>query len=125
MVRKSATSHKQFRLTVTVQLVNGYSMRSYTARQKQITELDRTLVQHHTRTVFPGRTRACTLCSNARQNSCKQSKKKKKKTRHGCAVCQMYIHKDYNYGNTMKMCAALLQQTILSRCFNPTEGKET
>ncbi|GFO12030.1 PiggyBac transposable element-derived protein 4-like [Plakobranchus ocellatus] len=91
MCRKSAISHKQFRLTVAKQLVGGYSMRSHRTGQKEITELDRTLAQHHTRTVFPGRPRACRLCS---KRKLKTRAGRAKKTSDGCAECQIYLHKD-------------------------------
>ncbi|GFO27018.1 hypothetical protein PoB_005352300 [Plakobranchus ocellatus] len=97
MCRKSAISHKQFRLTVAKQLVDGYLMRSHRARQKEITELDRTLSQHHTRSVYPGRPRACRLCS-----------KHKLKTRAGRARSTSIKTVS---GNTMRMYAALQQKT--------------
>ncbi|GFO08529.1 proton myo-inositol cotransporter [Plakobranchus ocellatus] len=107
MYRKSAISHKQFRLTIAKQLVGGYSMRSHRARQKEITELDRTLAQHHTRSVFPDRPRACRLCS-----------KHKLKTRAGRAKEQEMVVLSARSisiktvsGSTMRMYAALQQRT--------------
>ena len=47
-----AISIKQFRLKVARQLIRGYSKRSHRARQRDITDMDRLLAQHHTKTVF-------------------------------------------------------------------------
>ncbi|GFO17391.1 PiggyBac transposable element-derived protein 4-like [Plakobranchus ocellatus] len=122
MCRKSAISHKQFRLTVAKQLVGGYSMRSHRARQKEITELDRTQAQHHTRTVFPGRSRACRLCS---KRKLKTRAGRAKETRDGCAECQIYLHKDCFWQYHEDVCRPSTKNKL---CLDPstqTEGSNS
>ena len=86
-----AISHKQFRLKVARQLISAYSKRSHRARQRDITDLDRPLAQHHTKTVIPCRPGACRLCSKPKL---KTRGGRAKETRDGCSQCQIYLHND-------------------------------
>ncbi|GFN91131.1 hypothetical protein PoB_001763700 [Plakobranchus ocellatus] len=92
MFRKSAISHKLFRLTVSKQLVNRYSMHFHITREKKITDLEWTLAQHHTRTVFPVEQRPA---GSPLKSKVKTSANEAKETRDSCAECQIYLYKDY------------------------------
>ena len=65
---------------------------SHRARQRDITDKGRPLAQHHTKTVFPGRLRACRLCSKRKLKT--RGRERAKETRDGCSQCQIYLHKD-------------------------------
>ena len=73
-------------------MIGGYSKRSHRARQRDIRDKGRPLAQHHTKAVFPGRLRACWLCSKRKLKT--RGRERAKETRDGCSQCQIYLHKD-------------------------------